>query len=106
MSSYLYHRINREIIEERGKVNYELGDYLISRYNKPTRHKQWCSICSKDLEKGEDIIKIRAGNSRYGSYATFIYFHPYCYVIALKNKLKGLINITKKVRDYYIMEQL
>ena len=106
MSRESYHKAMRDIIKENGKVNYEIGDWLIDRYSKPTRHKQWCGICSKDLEKGEDIIKVRSGNSRYGDYATFIYFHSYCYVLSLRKKLKGLVSITKKVRDYYIMEQL
>jgi len=65
-------------------INHDIYPFTIDI--KPTKFHQRCSVCNKDLEKGERRVRLIRGMSRRG-YFQYAYYHFDCFLAVFYQRI-------------------
>lgn len=96
----------REKMLEELRISYFQREALlfsISRKNFPIIRKIYeerdldikCKICNNKIVRGERIVLIPI-SSYFANYKDFLIFHEGCFLLALEERFKGEVKLTKK----------
>jgi len=79
--------------------------WMIYKDIKPTKHKQICSLCNKQIEKGEERVCV-LHDIFYNSTDKYIKIHKHCFCYAIYKKIGEGLTLSKKMKDRILVEEL